>query len=156
MNHAHPDAKNAMCARGKEAAVHECQTCKETEAGFREGLPITVLPLRLVSEANQREHWRVRNRRRVEQRHAAYMWLRHWMPTAPPLPLTITLTRVAPRELDSDNLVACFKAVQDGATDWLCGKPFAGEDRQAGLTWQYAQRRGKPKEYAVAIAVERS
>lgn len=118
-------------------------------------LHLTLLPLRLVSESNQREHWTTRHRRRKAQRETTYYWLRHWMPIPPPLPLTITLTRVAPRMFDSDGLVSSVKACQDACADWLCGAYGKGQDRQVGLTWIYRQRRGEPHEYAVEISVER-
>ena len=66
------------------------------------------------------------------------------------LPVTVVLTRVAPRRLDGDNLQSGFKAVRDGVADWL------GVDDGNGLIdWQYVQRSGRPSEYAVEIEVIR-
>ena len=112
-----------------------------------------LIPLQLVSESNQREHWAVRARRVRDQRHTVYLWLRHLLGPPPPLPLTITLTRVAPRPLDTDNLVSSFKACQDGAADWLEGRYEHGQDRQAGLSWMYTQRTGKTHEYALEVRI---
>ena len=117
-------------------------------------LYLTLLPMRLRSENNLHEHWRIRHKRRKVQRDATYLWLSRWFVVRPVLPLTITLTRVAPLQLDSDNLPGSFKAVQDGVADWLDNAPGKGQDRKPGLTWRYAQRKGKVIEYAVEIAIE--
>lgn len=53
-----------------------------------------------------------------------------------------------------DNLPASLKAIRDGVSDWLAGSYGEGEDRQPGLTWRYAQQRGKPHEYAVLITLD--
>jgi hypothetical protein len=69
--------------------------------------------------------------------------------TGPNAPLTITMTRIAPRGLDGDNLQAAFKAVRDGVADWM-----KTEDNDPLLLWRYEQRQGRPKEYGVEITVE--
>ena len=62
----------------------------------------------------------------------------------------ITLTRIAPRPIDKhDNLPIGFKAVVDEVAAWL-GVP----DNHPGITWLYANRKGKPKQYAVEITIE--
>lgn len=63
--------------------------------------------------------------------------------------LEITLTRIAPGELDDDNLIGGFKAVRDGVADWL-----GLNDRDKRLKWLYAQKRGAPKEYAARVLIE--
>ena len=97
----------------------------------------------------------LKTRRIREQRSITFLELiQAWGMKAPGLPLTITMTRIAPRQLDSGNLEACLKHVQDGIADWLCGQYGKGQDRQEGLAWQYAQMRGKAREYAIEVAVE--
>lgn len=108
------------------------------------------LPIRTVSEANQREHWGKKAARAKKQRKAtATLLLAKFGKAVPRVrpPDCITLTRIAPRSLDSDNLAGSFKAIRDGIQDW-CGV----NDRD--LVFVYAQRRGKPGEYAVEIAME--
>ena len=51
--------------------------------------------------------------------------------------MQITLTRIAPRTLDDDNLAAGFKATRDRVADWL-----GVDDGDKRLTWRYAQERG--------------
>ena len=106
-----------------------------------------ALPIKVRSEANGRDHWRVKARRAREQRmHSAWLLRKASRPPAPPL--TIALTRIAPRDLDSDNLASGFKAIRDGVADWL-----GVDDGDKRLTWIYAQRRGAPREYAAEVAV---
>lgn len=106
-----------------------------------------LLPIRLVSVANQREHWAVRAKRTADER-----WIAHARLNAFQVPAgkcVVTLVRVAPRALDDDNLRSAFKAVRDGVADWLGVK-----DSSPLVKWVYRQERGKAKEYAVSISVE--
>ena len=64
------------------------------------------------------------------------------------LPVTITITRVAPRKLDSDNLARSMKAVRDGIAD-----AFRLDDGDDRLDWRYAQRTGRAKEYSVDVEI---
>ena len=70
---------------------------------------------------------------------------------APPAPLTITITRIGPRRLDSDNLAASAKHVRDGIADWL--EIDDGDER---LTWNYAQASDGRGRYAVGIRLQSS
>ena len=107
-----------------------------------------LVPVRIESEANRREHWRrVANRKAGQRFHAAACL--SGTRTRPVPPCTITLTRIAPRDLDDDNLASGFKAFRDGVADWL-----GIDDGDKRLTWRYAQRRGKPKEYAAEVKIE--
>jgi len=102
---------------------------RETDDG------ITVrIPLRLPSLANLREHWTRRARRAKEHRGVTRLLLSNTM-RPPELPLIVTFTRVAPRQLDSDNLAISFKAVRDGVADWL-----GIDDADERINWRYRQR----------------
>lgn len=104
------------------------------------------LPLRVVSEANQRQHWATKAKRAKSQRHAlAWAWLAAGLPCERK-PVTVTLTRLAPRSLDSDNLAGGFKAVRDEIAS-LCGF----DDRDESVRWVYAQE--KAKTYGVRCEV---
>lgn len=80
-----------------------------------------VVPLRLVSETNQREHWRVRAKRRKAQREATqWAWrMQRVLGPMPSPPCTVTITRCAPRMLDDDNAVGSVKGVRDELADIL-------------------------------------
>jgi crossover junction endodeoxyribonuclease RusA len=96
--------------------------------------PIVVtLPIATVSEANQREHWATKARRVKSHRQIA----RLMCPYLPP-PLVVTLTRIAPRSLDDDNLCAAMKATRDGIADRL-----GVTDNDPRVVWRYAQQRGR-------------
>lgn len=128
--------------------------------------PIVVkLPIRTVSEANSHEHWRKRAKRAKRQRHAAkagtWAGAAKFAPfravafdngelicRANIVPVVVIITRIAPRDLDSDNLAGSQKHVRDGIADAL-----GIDDRDPRVEWLYAQRRGAPKEYAVEIEI---
>jgi len=102
-----------------------------------------TLPLRIESVANKREHWSVRASRARGDRRAALAVTPH------PLPCVVTLIRVAPRMLDTDNLSSGFKALRDGIAARL-----GVQDNDPRVTWNYAQRKGKPKEYLTEVVIE--
>ena len=108
-----------------------------------------LLPVKIESTANLREHWRQRASRTQRQRSHAWAVLRHAKPAPSIGSVVVTLTRIAPRELDDDNLAHAFKAVRDGVADWL-GVP----DNHPAVRWLYAQRKGPPKTYSAEIAVQ--
>jgi len=62
----------------------------------------------------------------------------------------VTLTRIAPRYLDDDNLPRSFKAIRDGVADAL----GTDDSARSNLRWRYAQEKGPPKRYAVRIQIE--
>lgn len=104
-----------------------------------------VLPIKTVSEANGRGHWGAKAKRTAKQRRDAWIAM-----PAHSLPCIVTLTRIAPRELDTDNLTSSMKAVRDGIADRL-----GVDDRNPIVQWRYAQERGRVREYAVRVHIER-
>lgn len=107
-------------------------------------MKVTV-PIKAWSTSNLREHWGARARRSQSQRKATALVsksLVHQVATV----LVVTLTRVAPRALDDDNLRGALKAVRDAVASVL-----RVDDRSPLVRWEYAQRRGEPHEYAVEI-----
>jgi hypothetical protein len=111
---------------------------------------IVELPIHTVSEANVRTHWAAKAQRTKLHRSTAQWQMRAQAGHGfrHPLPCVVTLTRIAPRELDGDNLQTSMKAVRDGIADWL-----GVDDRNPQVTWNYAQKKGKPKQYAVTVEV---
>jgi len=118
-----------------------------------EMIQTVYLPLRTRSESNLREHWASKGRRTKSLRHGTYWGLMaQWgKMDVPEEGMTIRLTRIAPRKLDSDNLAGALKAVRDGVADYL-----AVDDGDPRLRWEYDQRRGKKKEYGVSITLDKS
>lgn len=103
----------------------------------------TLLPYRLESTPNLRlNRW---DKARLVKAQRGLAMAVPWAP----LPVTVILTRIAPRALDDDNLQGAFKAIRDGIADKL-----GVADNHPGLTFLYAQERGKPREYAVRITLQ--
>jgi hypothetical protein len=110
----------------------------------------------LPSANNLREHWAVKaNRVKASRlRTAAYLrtkgaaFLREWrvMSGNEALRLACTLTRIAPRELDDDNLQGAFKGIRDQVAE-ECGI----DDGSKRWDWRYAQAKGAP---AIRIRLE--
>ncbi len=109
-----------------------------------------VLPMSLPSTANLREHWSAKAKRAKAHRTAARLAVgrplreRNWLTLGGRV--VVTLTRVSPRALDSDNLASAFKNCRDGVADALGIDD--GDDR---LAWHYAQAKGTQ---AVRIGLE--
>lgn len=113
-----------------------------------------LLPMALPSCANLREHWAVRAKRVKGQRLAATFALRAMVGDVRAelqagARLVVTLTRVAPRQLDDDNLASAFKGVRDGVADVL-----GIDDRDTRVAWRYEQEKGAPKQAAVGIRID--
>lgn len=107
------------------------------------------LPIRIISEANSRQHWRKAAARKKEHRTTARLVMQQHARPMNDGPITITLTRIAPRVLDDDNLASGFKAARDGIADWL-----GIDDGSKRLAWRYGQSKSKPGEYAAIVSVE--
>jgi hypothetical protein len=105
---------------------------------------VTYVPVKTVSESNRRDHWAVKAKRTKQQRRAAKLLC----PTHP-LPVVVVLTRIAPHELDDDNLRGALKAIRDGVAD-----RFNTDDRDPRIEWRYAQAKGHPGEFAVRIDLQ--
>lgn len=119
-----------------------------------QGTVTITLPIRTVSEANAHEFWRVRQKRAKQQRGITALMCRGLLRNLrndefEPLPLLdVRMIRIAPRELDSDNLPSSMKHCRDGVADAL-----GIDDRDRRIEWTYAQERGGKGEYAVRIEV---
>lgn len=102
----------------------------------------------LASIANERLHWSAKARTVKAQRHSTalhlraqgHAFLREWrvMSGNTNLRIACTLTRVAPRVLDGDNLQGAFKGVRDQVAE-----ECALDDGSKRWDWHYAQERGR-------------
>ena len=112
------------------------------------------LPIRLVSEANNTDHW-TKKRKRFRAQHD-WINMRYRLDNSPEIPESciIVLTRIAPRELDDDNLRSSFKHCRDYIADLIRPNLAPGRaDDTKLIEWNYKQEKGEPKEYAVKIEV---
>jgi hypothetical protein len=107
-----------------------------------------LLPMRLVSTQNVREHWGPRGKRNKAQ--CAALRARLYGRTLPAPPVVVTFTRVAPahRQLDSDNNTAAFKWMRD-----TIAKLYGLDDADERLRFVCEQAVG---EYGVRLRIERN
>lgn len=109
------------------------------------------IPTTLPSVANLREHWGAKARRTKKLRRDARVvcaaftpW--HAIAAVRAFGARITLTRVAKRRYDQDNLSAAFKPIQDGIADAL-----GMNDGSRLLEWVYADEAGQTDLVRVTI-----
>lgn len=110
-----------------------------------------LVPIRVVSEANMREHWATKRRRKIQQQEEfALEWRRFFGTDAPKAsqlhPLVITFTRIGPKALDSDNLAGAFKGLRD-----QLAKILGIDDGSDALVFKYDQRCNGKRQYAIKV-----
>lgn len=110
------------------------------------------VPVKLISEANMREHWATKHRRKKEQKRIVALAFKASIVPIPKPPVHVILTRVGVRKLDPDNLAGSFKHTQDQIAEILGVDD--GDDTM--VTWEYRQRKGLPKEYGCEVEVTRA
>lgn len=105
------------------------------------------MPIKVISEANQREHWTARNKRKHSQQcdFASY-----WRASKPnvSLPCKIIWTRYASRLLDADNLAGSFKFCQD-----QFAREIGVDDGSELLEFEYRQEKLSKREYYISVEV---
>jgi len=110
------------------------------------GIVVEIPGLRLVSELNQHEHFRIRTKRAQAHHAALESVLRVMGGAVPPLPCRVVITRLAPRSLDvGDNLQSSAKHARDAVAKWL-----GIDDRDPRVEWSVAQEKGP---YGVRVEV---
>jgi len=118
-------------------------------------MPIEItIPIKIISELNVQEHWRKKYARHKKLQKIINLMFSRYRGTIT-LPCCVTLTRVAPRDLDYVNFIGSLKALQDYVADQIIpGLPMGRADGDPRITWKYEQEKGKPKEYACRIRIE--
>lgn len=106
------------------------------------------IPVRTVSEANQREHHMARYRRKVAQQTTTAAFCRQWLDGLPPKPWRITLTRYGPRLMDRDNNAGSFKHVQD-----QLAREIGIDDGDEAHDWLYRQKKRFKREGDPGVGV---
>jgi hypothetical protein len=107
-----------------------------------------AIPLKLGAALNARVHWSARAKRNKTERAIVRAALAHRQDLRCTLPpTTCTLTRIAPRALDDDNLAGAFKSIRDEVAYF-----WGVDDGPKGpISWHYTQRKGAPKQYGIEI-----
>lgn len=104
--------------------------------------------IKTVSEANQREHWTVKRRRKIQQQTACrYLW-RYQRGTVT-LPAVVTFKRFSCKELDTDNLAGAFKHVQDALA-----KEIGIDDGSPLIEWRYTQERIPRRKHWFTVRID--
>ena len=104
------------------------------------------IPIRIKSLANETtEHWTTRSKRNRSHGGAVRYYLQNQIYGLKP-PFLITLTRIAPRKFDGDNLVISFKKIRDTISHLFFPDVKIGlADSYDCFVWHYKQEKGKPK-----------
>jgi hypothetical protein len=111
------------------------------------------ISLKLLSEANLREHWTAKHKRHQLYKKKLLPIKRDLQNVK--LPCTITLVRIAARQLDDDNLRMAFKKIRDILADYMITELAPGRaDGDPRLDWHYSQEKGEVKEFAIRIDIE--
>jgi hypothetical protein len=119
-----------------------------------------VVPIVVKPEVNQRGHWRARSSRVKAQREAVYSVLGSttasrramralavWLNVGGRV--RVRMTRIAPRELDDDNLTGAFKSVRDEIASML-----GVDDRSKQYEWKCDQQRGAARLHGVQVHIQ--
>lgn len=110
------------------------------------------VPIKTVSEANQREHWAVKHKRKLAQQEAVTVVMQNYLRRQKvSLPCTVKFTRIGPRKLDTDNLAGAFKAIRDAVARRLGVDD--GDDR---VTWEYDQKPTGNIVYGVKVEISQT
>jgi hypothetical protein len=110
------------------------------------------LPIRAESEANKREHWAVRKKRKDAQQLTVREKMNGLKPTLRRLGdrYHVTLTRLGKRKMDKDNLAGSFKHVQDEVARIL----GVDDGDEARVTWDYQQLVCKVYEVLIEVRAQ--
>lgn len=107
-------------------------------------------PIKTISEANQREHWSVKNKRKNLQQLEMLAALQNNL-TGKKLspPYVVKLIRIAPKALDTDNLAGAFKHVRDA----IARKLGVDDGDTEKVTWIYDQMPVRIHQYSVKVEI---
>jgi hypothetical protein len=107
------------------------------------------VPVRTVSEMNDRSHWSVKMRRKQDQQQqVAVAWQNNLKGRRIQLPCVVKLTRIGPRVLDGDNLQASCKGIRD-----TIAQKLGADDGSDLIKWEYSQVKNGSKEYGLKISI---
>jgi hypothetical protein len=111
---------------------------------------ITInIPLKIVSEANQREHWAPKRRRRRAQQELMLAHLLANRDKLPPFPVSVQFTRYGIQPLDNDNLTGAFKHVRDEIASF-----YKVDDGDPGWKWHEPKQVRIKHKHETGISVE--
>jgi len=116
--------------------------------GFIKSLTFDA-PIKVISEANCRDHWAVKSRRRkAQQQEMDVMLLNALQGRKVELPCSVRLTRVGPKVLDGDNLQSAFKATRDAIA-----RRLGVDDGDSRIRFEYEQQPVGRREYNILVEI---
>ena len=142
----------AVFKRGWDDLIQRDQFLNLRQMSMNSEIVEVEIPYKLHPIANKYEHWAVRAKRVKKE----FGMIRLYLQKIPVLPVKVTLTRVAPRSWDWDNMVIAFKNIRDAVC--MCYFPLAPSgkmDETDNFEWNYFQRKGAPNEYKIIIRLEK-
>lgn len=89
--------------------------------------------IKTVSEANFREHFMTKHRRKKQQQEDFVLLWRAARITVTP-PAVITFTRISVNRMDNDNLAGAFKHIRDALA-----REIGIDDGDPSIEWRYRQ-----------------
>jgi hypothetical protein len=105
--------------------------------------------IKTVSEANSREHWAKRNKRKTAQQSEFHVLWRSYRPKVE-LPAVVTFTRHSCKVLDDDNLRGAFKGIRD-----QLAKEIGVDDGSESVRFEYKQVRIKERQHFFTVEIDR-
>jgi hypothetical protein len=113
--------------------------------GWQRPLLTVKVPVRLRNTSNSRDGWRATAKRAKSVRSLAKSLFRG---RAVPLPCSVRLIYIGPRQLDDDGVASAVKSLRDGVADAL-----GVDDRDSRVVWVADQERGGVREYSARVEV---
>lgn len=108
------------------------------------------IPVKIISEANQREHWALKFKRKKDQQLETLVAIHNNISTCRvAMPCVVRLTRIGPKALDTDNLAGAFKHVQDA----IARKLGVDDGDTTKVRWEYHQMPIRIRDYAVKVEI---
>lgn len=122
------------------------------------------MPIKTVSEINTTDHWGKKRARHKQQQHFTNLFFKRAVDKIS-LPCQITLTRLAQRTLDEDNLLSSLKYIRDEIAACIFPERIVTYVSKKGsivqskgrcdddprVVWNYAQQ--KSKSYGVKVDI---
>lgn len=127
----------------------------EANVDLEKGRVELLLPIKTISEGNCQQTWQVKAKRHRQQQARVKLYMENYRDLIK-MPVQITITRIAPRKFDFDNLVFSQKWVLDAICDQLVPglKPGRADGDPRIKKVIYEQEKGKPKLYATRVLFE--
>ena len=106
------------------------------------------MPIHVISEANNRDHWSLKTKRRVaQQKEFVVLWRNAKVKID--FPCKVIFTRFGAKLLDSDNLAGAFKFVRD-----QLAREAGVDDGSPLWKFEYRQEITPNREYFIEIELE--